>query len=159
MKKAIYNFFTQLHRKKTSNPFLLLEAGLLILFTFTILTKAIENFSNPIHLNEAYTKTISQYESRLKPIKDDLPSSVDVIGYLDNTFIANESAQPDIAAEYAITQFSMSPTIIQRGNQHEFILLNMTKDYFEIWFEKESENYNISFYGFNLYLAQRTHND
>ncbi len=54
-----------------------------------------------------------------------------------------------------MTQFVMAPVIVKQGDQYDWVLINMTEKKIKMWLEQKGKSYEVSSYGFNLYLAKR----
>jgi len=144
--------------QQTKNKYLILDSLrkiVLLWLLFTIFSALIKQIPEKAPDAQTYTVLISKWEERFKPIKEDLPFEQGVVSYLNDANMTNVDDEGNMAAEYVLTQFVMAPTIVQQGDKHEWVLLNMTEKNFKIWLEKKGEAYTVSSYSSNLYLAQR----
>lgn len=139
---------------KKVHPYL---KGLVVIWLiFTIFSSLIHQVPEKIPAIKTYTVIIKKWENNFKPIKETLPFELGIIGYLNDADIEKNRGNGDTAAEYVLTQFVMSPTIIEQGENHEWVLLNMSKNNLNTWLKNKSGEYEITSYSFNLYLAHKT---
>ena len=130
--------------------------ALVVVWLFlSVFGSLIHQIPEKIPPDKTYSVIISKWENRFKPIKDELPFKLGVISYLTDADIEGNIGNGDTAGEYTLTQFVMSPIIIEQGENREWILLNMNEKNFQTWYKRKNQEYEFIPYSFNLYLAHK----
>jgi len=100
---------------------------------------------------------IPKYEERFDPVKAALPFKHGVIGYVADWDLRSSSkSEANSEGEHILTQYTMSPIVVSRNTDREWILVNLNPEDFETWFGMQSGNYEVTQFKYNLYLVRRT---
>lgn len=98
---------------------------------------------------------ITQWDTRLQPLRDALPDDLDRVGYLDKSIILGQHEVFD-GEEFFMMQYSVAPVALEVGIQQTWIIGNFDRDTdFQIWLDERIERYEIQSFGFGLYLIHR----
>jgi hypothetical protein len=62
----------------------------------------------------------------------------------------------DQETEYTLTQYALTPRMVQPGLAHEWIIGNFTSPDFRDWLDKNLASYEIIEIGFGIYLIHNT---
>ena len=101
--------------------------------------------------------TVSKWEERIQPVLKHLPDDVSVIGYIADWDLPNmEYNLIDQENEYTFTQYALAPRAVQPGLEHEWIIGNFTNKDFRAWLDQNLSSYEITEFGFGIYLIHRT---
>lgn len=97
---------------------------------------------------------VIKWESNIQTLRQSLPPYATHVGYLDNSIILDNPAIFEVE-EFLLTQYSVSPVIVNRGIAHQWIIGNFDKDSnFEAWLNENVPDYEIQSFGFGLYLIK-----
>ena len=97
-----------------------------------------------------------EWEKRFEPLKEGLPFTHGVIGYVadwDIPGVAYDSANSE--AELVLTQYTLTPIVVSRRSGHEWTLVNLDAANFETWFSSQEGEFEVTRYKYNLYLVHR----
>lgn len=97
------------------------------------------------------------WDRRLQKVRADLPADVGLVGYVGDWDIlpADEYYYAGEETEYVLTQYALSPVIVQRGDHYEWVIVNMTPKAHAIWLERQPQNMKVIDYGLRIYLIHR----
>ena len=131
------------------------KIGLLFLFVVTYFRAGIQELSQARQLDNRDEAFFTQWEKRFEPIKASLPFKYGVVGYVADWDIPGVHYDPaDTEAEHVLTQYTMTPIVVSRNINHEWVIVNLNADYFDTWFAMHRGEYSVT--KFNLYLLHRT---
>ena len=100
---------------------------------------------------------VSKWEERIQPVLKHLPDDVSVIGYIADWDLPDtEYNVIDQENEYTFTQYALAPRAVQPGLEHEWIIGNFTNKDFRAWLDQNLSSYEITEFGFGIYLIHRT---
>ncbi len=98
---------------------------------------------------------VAQWDARLQPLRDALPSGLDRVGYLDKAIILDRLELFD-GEEFFLMQYSVAPIALEIGIRQPWIIANFDRDTdFQGWLDERIERYEIQSFGFGLYLIHR----
>lgn len=98
---------------------------------------------------------ITQWDTRLQPLRDALPAGLDQVGYLDKSVILGRHELFD-GEEFFMMQYSVAPVALEVGIRQTWIIGNFDRHTdFQGWLDERIERYEIQNFGFGLYLIQR----
>ena len=101
--------------------------------------------------------SVSKWEKRIKPVLDHIPRNITELGYAADWDIPDSGYDIiDQDNEYTLTQYALSPRIVQPGLDHEWIIGNFTNNDFRKWLDKNLSSYKIIKIGFGIYAIHRT---
>lgn len=100
---------------------------------------------------------ISSWDKRMAGLRADLPTDVRTIGYVGNWDIlpASDYIYADEETEFVLTQYAMSPVIIERGDNEEWIILNLNREAYDIWILSQPQDIKITDYGLRIFLVHK----
>jgi len=99
---------------------------------------------------------VSNWESRLQPIKQKLPPGTNYIGYVaDENLRAVWSPADGEIVEFYLTQYALSPVVVRRGVKYSWILGNFSSKDFGSWLAHSIGAYEIEDLGSGIYLIHR----
>ena len=100
---------------------------------------------------------VTHWDKRMQPIRNDLPKVVKIIGYVGDWDIlpADEYYYAGEETEYILTQYALSPVIVQRGDQYEWVIANLTPKAYEIWIKTQPKDINVVDYGLRIFLVHK----
>jgi hypothetical protein len=143
------------HKTTRSRSNMIKKAIQISLLLFLILSSVYSSlgYFNLMLNTESYDKSIRQFEERIKTISNLIPFSHGNIGYFsdeptDENFI-NETT------EYVLTQYALSPIIINKDIYHEWNILNMSHESFDAWNKAYGNQYKLIASGNGFYLVKR----
>jgi len=139
---------------KKIKPFIKLI--LLFLLIGIYVRSGVQQLSRARQLTDTDGAYFAQWEKRFEPIKDGLPFKFGVIGYIAGWDLSGASYdQANSEAELILTQYTMTPTVVSRGADHEWTLVNLNSTDFDTWFSMQRGEYTVTKYKFNLYLVHK----
>jgi hypothetical protein len=100
---------------------------------------------------------VSSWDKRMAGLRADLPADVKTIGYVGNWDIlpASDTIYADEETEFVLTQYALSPVIVERGDNDEWIVLNLTPTAYDIWLQRQPQNITIVDYGLRIFLVHK----
>jgi hypothetical protein len=97
----------------------------------------------------------SVWDARLSELRADLPTDVQVVGYVSDWDVLPDYNYPDNETEYVLTQYAMAPVIVARGGDREWIIVNLAPRDFKTWLAAQPSDVDVTKYPNGLYLVQR----
>ena len=104
----------------------------------------------------SHDEGVRRFEERLKNLRDLIPLEHGIIGYISNENI--DSVEYDAAnasGEYVLSQYALSPLILDKGKYHEWNILNMTSNAYNLWNKQHGSDFKVVGSGGGFYLVQR----
>jgi hypothetical protein len=100
---------------------------------------------------------VSSWDKRMAGLRADLPADVKVIGYVGNWDILPESdyIYADEETEFVLTQYALSPVIIERGDDEEWVILNLSRKAYDIWMQGQPKDIKVTDYGLRIFLVHK----
>ena len=100
---------------------------------------------------------ISSWDKRMAGLRADLPADVKTIGYVGNWDIlpASDTIYADEETEFVLTQYALSPVIIERGDKEEWVILNLSPKAYDIWIQRQPQDMKIIDYGLRIFLVHK----
>jgi hypothetical protein len=97
------------------------------------------------------------WDKRLQKVRAGLPADVRIVGYVGDWDIlpADEYYYAGEETEYVLTQYALSPVIVQRGDHYEWVIVNMTPKAYDIWLKRQPQNTKVIDYGLRIFLIHR----
>ena len=133
--------------------------AMLSLVTFSVLVAitngiaARERWKQSVKADDSVTK----WEKRILPVLDQVPGDVSVFGYVADWDIPEAGYNlVDQDQEFVLTQYVLAPRILQRGLDHEWIIGNFISADFSEWLDQNLSSYELTKFGFGIYLIHRT---
>jgi hypothetical protein len=140
--------------KPVINLFRILVLAALILWAVNHSVSYFQNSQemwNPAGLSQ---DAETEWEERLSALKGDLPES-GVIGYVSEQDYPGISINPvDQDEEFVLTQYSLAPLILDRGNPHHDLVIGNFSAEYEYLAEMDSGLQLVFYYGKGIYLFQ-----
>ena len=133
-----------------------LQRGIIVLIAFASLYASIQNLISTKSLGKIQDDPIADWEQRFKPLKERLPFTRGVIGYISDSSIpgAVYSSAND-SGEYVLTQYVMAPIILIQGTGQEWNIGNFGKQAYKIWSQSNHGQFEVIPFGGNIYLLHR----
>ncbi len=117
---------------------------------------SINNFIGTFESGEVDFDHVANWENRFTPIKDLLPIQRGTLGYIADWDIPGADFDPsDQDAEYILTQYALSPFVLVRGENHEWIVGSLTPNTYKQWVEIRTGQYEDVKLKGNAYLFHR----
>jgi hypothetical protein len=100
---------------------------------------------------------ISSWDKRMTGLRADLSADVKTIGYVGNWDILPEGdyVYADEETEFVLTQYALSPVILKRGDDEEWVILNLSPKAFDIWLQGQLQDIKITDYGLRIFLVHK----
>lgn len=100
---------------------------------------------------------VTRWEERLQRLKEELPAEVTMVGYVADWDLPGVVTDPiDQDTEYVLTQYTLAPIAVVPGLEPEWIIGNFVTPDFQPWLDGELTSYEITAFGYGIYLIQRT---
>ncbi|HEY9152648.1 MAG TPA: hypothetical protein VIN60_07165 [Anaerolineales bacterium] len=116
----------------------------------------IQNLRNAVAIGSLTSDPVTQWEVRFQAVKKLLPFQRGVIGYLTNSDVPGARFDSNNEqGEYTLTQYTMAPIILVRGDKEEWTLANLNSKAFQIWSQSNHGQFRVIPLKDNLYLLQR----
>lgn len=100
---------------------------------------------------------VTHWDKRMSALRADLPKDAAIIGYVGDWDVLPEGEYyyADEETEYILTQYALSPVIVQRGDEHTWVIANLSTKAYEIWIKTQPENIKVVEYGPRIYLVYK----
>ena len=100
---------------------------------------------------------VSSWDKRMAGLRADLPADVKTIGYVGNWDIlpSSDYVYADEETEFVLTQYALSPIIIERGDNEEWVILNLNREAYDIWIKRQPQDIKITDYGLRIFLVHK----
>ena len=99
---------------------------------------------------------VTQWEVRFQAVKKLLPFKRGVVGYITNSDVPGAKYDPNNEqGEYTLTQYSMAPIILVRGDNEAWTIANLNSKAFQLWSQSNHGAFRVTPLNDNLYLLQR----
>ena len=99
---------------------------------------------------------VTTWETKFVRLKKALPTGTVAVGYLADWDVPgityNDGNQ---YGEYVLIQYALSPVIVARDTDHEWMVGNLTHEAYEKWQRSTQGNFEVSFFRNNLYLIHK----
>ncbi len=96
------------------------------------------------------------WETRMKPVKQALPTEVKTVGYVSDLDLIDNPTRENFFAEideFSLTAYSMIPRMVRQGLNYEWIIGNFNKPEFRKYLDKNlPSGYELRDMGFGIYL-------
>jgi hypothetical protein len=114
------------------------------------LTETIQSWDPGLITNDG----VYDWDARLAALRADLPADVKIVGYVSDWDVRSEYNYPNSETEYVLTQYSMAPVIVNRGDNDEWLIVNLSPKDFETWLATQPSNLKVTQYPQGLFLVQ-----
>jgi hypothetical protein len=98
---------------------------------------------------------VYDWDTRLSVLRADLPADVKVIGYISDWDISSKYNYPNNETEYVLTQYTMAPVVVARGDEHEWVIVNLAPKDFETWRATQPSDIIVTKYPLGLFLVRK----
>ena len=116
----------------------------------------IRNLRTAIAVGNLSSDPVTKWEVRFQPVKKVLPFQRGVVGYITNSDVPGAKYDPNNEqGEYTLTQYSMSPIILVRGDNEEWTIANLNSKAYQIWSQSNHGKFRVIPLNDDLYLLQR----
>ncbi|HUH96386.1 MAG TPA: hypothetical protein VLZ89_03450 [Anaerolineales bacterium] len=135
---------------------LVLQRALLAGISVASIYFGVQNLRRAMAIGSLGSDPVTQWELRFQPVKKLLPFKRGVIGYITNSDVpgAHYDANNE-QGEYTLTQYTMAPIILVRGDQPDWTLANLNSKAFQIWSQANRGQFRVIPLNDNLYLLHR----
>lgn len=100
---------------------------------------------------------VSSWDKRMTALRADLPTNIKTIGYVGNWDILPEGdyVYADEETEFVLTQYALSPVIVKRGDDEEWVILNLNPKAYDIWRQGQPQDIKVTDYGLRIFLVHK----
>ena len=115
-----------------------------------------QNLRSAMAIGSLTSDPVTQWEVRFQAVKKLLPFQRGVTGYLTNSDVPG--AKYDVNnedGEYTLTQYSMAPIILVRGDNEEWTIASLNSKAFQLWSQSNHGQFRVIPLKDDLYLLQR----
>jgi hypothetical protein len=100
---------------------------------------------------------VSSWDKRMTGLRADLPADIRTIGYVGNWDILPEGdyVYADEETEFVLTQYALSPVIVKRGDDEEWVILNLSPKAYDIWIQGQPKDMQVTDYGLRIFLVHK----
>lgn len=115
-----------------------------------------KNSRDIIAAQNAAGEPVAEWERRFAPLKKIMPFTKGTVGYVsDSGGLGVDYGNPDAEIEYTLTQYVMSPIVVRKGTDHEWIIGNLSKQGYQDWIRANPDHFDITALSFGVYLIHR----
>jgi hypothetical protein len=133
-----------------------LQQILLVLLTALSLYAGIQYFRWTFTAGKVDFDHVAAWEARFEPVKQALPIRRGTLGYIADWDVPGAGFDPsDQDAEYILTQYALSPFILVRGADHEWIVGSLSPSAYEKWVKVREGRYEDYKFKGSVYLFHR----
>jgi len=106
--------------------------------------------------NSTAIDSVTDWEKRMKRVKNRLPDDVTVVGYVADWNLPGVETNPvDQDTEYVLSQYALAPIKVIPGLEAEWILGNFVTPNFRTWLDQSLPAYEVTEIGYGIYLIHR----
>jgi hypothetical protein len=101
---------------------------------------------------------VSYYDNRrLAALRANLPAHVKTVGYIDDLDVLpfSKSRSANDETELVLTQYVLAPVIVNRGDNAEWVILNLTPQAYDTWIQQQPQNIQVTDCGFRIFLVHK----
>ncbi len=100
---------------------------------------------------------VSSWDKRMAGLRADLPVNLKTVGYVGDWDIlpSTDYIYAGEETEFVLTQYALAPVIVVRGDDQEWVILNLTPKAYEIWIQRQPQNIKIVDYGLRIFLVHK----
>jgi hypothetical protein len=132
-----------------------LQKGLILALALGGIYFGYRNLQDTLAMTAMDGDHITPWEARFQPVKRLLPFKRGVVGYLTNSDILGTSMTSNEQGEYTLTQYAMSPIILRRGMEQDWIIAILDTRAYQIWNKAHGTGYQVYGLGDDLFLFHR----
>jgi len=115
-----------------------------------------QNLRTAIAIGNLNSDPVTKWEVRFNAVKKLLPFKRGVVGYLTNSDVPGAIYDANNEqGEYTLTQYTMAPIILVRGDNEEWTIANLNSKAFQIWSQSNHGEFYVVPLNDNLYLLHR----
>ena len=115
-----------------------------------------QNLRTAIAVGNLGSDPVTKWEVRFNVVKKLLPFKRGVVGYLTNSDVPGAIYDANNEqGEYTLTQYTMSPFILVRGDNEEWTIANLNNKAYQIWSQSNHGEFRVIPLNDNLYLLHR----
>jgi hypothetical protein len=99
---------------------------------------------------------VAEWERRFEPLKKILPLTRGVVGYVSDSDVPGINYwDPNDQIQYTLTQYTMAPIIINKGDDFEWIIGVLSKSGYQDWARSHTGKFEFIFLKNSIYLIHR----
>ena len=114
-----------------------------------------QNLRAAIAVGNLKDDPVTAWEVRFQPVKKLLPFKRGAIGFLQNSDVLGTVSDNNEQGEYTLTQYTMSPIILVRGDSEEWTIASLNNKAYQIWSQSNHGEFRVIPLKDDLYLLQR----
>jgi hypothetical protein len=115
-----------------------------------------QNVRAAIAVGNLSSDPVTKWEVRFNAVKKLLPFQRGVVGYLTNSDVPGAIYDANNEqGEYTLTQYSIAPIILVRGDNKEWTIANLNSKAYQIWSQSNHGEFRVIPLKDDLYLLQR----
>ena len=115
-----------------------------------------QNLRSAISVGNLGSDPVTKWEVRFNAVKKLLPFKRGVVGYLTNSDVPGTIYDANNEqGEYTLTQYTMSPIILVRGDNEEWTIASLNSKAYQIWSQSNHGEFRVFPLNDNLYLLHR----
>ncbi len=115
-----------------------------------------QNLHAAIAVGNLNNDPVTEWEVRFQPVKKLLPFQRGVVGYITNSDVPGASYDVNNEdGEYTLTQYTMAPIILVRGDNEEWTIASLNSKAYQIWSQSNQGQFRVISLNDNLYLLHR----
>ena len=134
----------------------ILQRVMLAGIVLTSIYFGVQNVRAAITVGNLNSDPVTKWEVRFDAVKKLLPFKRGVVGYLTNSDVPGAIYDTNNEqGEYTLTQYTMSPIILVRGDNEEWTIANLNSKAYQIWSQSNHGEFRVIPLKDDLYLLQR----
>ena len=138
------------------NVRLILQRVMLAGIVVTSIYFGVQNLRTAIAVGNPSSDPVTKWEIRFNAVKNLLPFQRGVVGYLTNSDVPGAIYDANNEqGEYTLTQYTMAPIILVRGDNEEWTIANLNNKAIQIWSQSNHGEFRVIPLNDNLYLLHR----
>lgn len=115
-----------------------------------------KNYQDISAKQNAAGEPVAEWERRFAPLKKIMPFRTGTVGYVSDSPVTGiDYYNPDDQIEYTLTQYVMSPIVVRKGSDHEWIIGNFSKQGYEAWMQANPGHYDVTALNYGIFLIHR----
>ena len=140
-----------------NNSIVILRRAALAVFLLVEIYIGWKNYQDIAAAERAAGEPVAEWERRFAPLKKIMPFKEGTVGYISDSPVTGiDYYNPDDQIEYTLTQYVMSPIVVRKGADREWIIGNFSKQGFEDWMHANPGSYEVTSLNYGIYLIHRT---
>ena len=114
-----------------------------------------QNLRAAIAVGNLNNDPVTEWEVRFQPVKKLLPFKRGAIGFMLNSDVLGTVSDANEQGEYTLTQYTMSPIILVRGQDEEWTLAEFNTSVYQTWSQTNNGQFRVIPLKDYIYLLHR----